>query len=191
MVPMPTLCGKINCKHFYEIIPFFLSCRGPGADVPGPLDAAGFYSVQYSSHFPGFPLRSTGPRGDNTMCEPSTQLNQRDVPIVTLLRLSWPVILEQLLLTAANYVDTAMVGSLGADATASVAINSSVCFLLMGLFTAAGVGYSVQVAHALGAGFVPCQHCGASSSQRCSADGDGGSCLHIPFVLVYSSAAGR
>lgn len=60
------------------------------------------------------------------------------------------MILKQLLLTAANYVDTAMVGSLGADATASVAINSSVCFLLMGLFAAAGVGYSVQVAHALG-----------------------------------------
>ena len=42
-----------------------------------------------------------------------------------------------------------------------------------------------------GAGFVPCQNCGASSSQRCSADGDGGSCLHAPFVLVYSSVAGR
>ena len=84
------------------------------------------------------------------MYEPSTQLNQSAVPIVTLLHLSWPAILEQLLLTAANYVDTAMVGSLGADATASVAINSSVCFLLMGLFAAAGVGYSVQVAHALG-----------------------------------------
>ena len=92
MVPTPTLCGKINCKHFYEIIPFFLSCRGPGADVPGPLDTAGFYSAQYSSHFPGFPLRSTGPRGDNTMCEPSTQLNQSAVPIVTLLHLSWPAI---------------------------------------------------------------------------------------------------
>lgn len=102
------------------------------------------------------------------MCEPSTQLNQSAVPIVTLLRLSWPAILEQLLLTAA------------------------VCFLLMGLFAAAGVGYSVQVAHALGgAGFVPCQNCGASSSQRGSADGDGGSCLHAPFVLVYSSVAGR
>lgn len=192
MVPTPTLCGKINCKYFHKIIPFFLSCRGPGADVPGPLDTAGFYSAQYSSHFLGFPLRSTGPRGDNTMYEPSTQLNQSAVPIVTLLRLSWPAILEQLLLTAANYVDTAMVGSLGADATASVAINSSVCFLLMGLFAAAGVGYSVQVAHALGgAGFVPCQNCGASSSQRGSADGDGGSCLHAPFVLVYSSVAGR
>lgn len=77
------------------------------------------------------------------MCEPSTQFNQSAVPIVTLLRLSWPAILEQLLLTAANYVDTVMVGSLGADATASVAINSSVSFLLMGLFAAAGVGYSV------------------------------------------------
>ena len=71
-------------------------------------------------------------------------------PIVVLLLLSWPAILEQLLLTAANYIDTAMVGSLGTNATASVAINSSVCFLLLGLFAAAGVGYSVQVAHALG-----------------------------------------
>ena len=71
-------------------------------------------------------------------------------PIVVLLRLSWPAILEQLLLTAANYIDTAMVGALGTNATASVAINSSVCFLLLGLFAAAGVGYSVQVAHALG-----------------------------------------
>ena len=46
-------------------------------------------------------------------------------PIVVLLRLSWPAILEQLLLTAANYIDTAMVGSLGTNATASVAINLS------------------------------------------------------------------
>lgn len=192
MVPMPTLCGKINCKHFYEIIPFFLSCRGPGADVPGPLDTAGFYSVQYSSHFPGFPLRSTGPRGDNTMYEPSTQLNQSAVPIVTLLHLSWPAILEQLLLTAANYVDTAMVGSLGAGATASVAINSSVCFLYNGTVCCCR-SWLLRAGRprAGGAGFVPCQNCGASSSQRGSADGDGGSCLHAPFVLVYSSVAGR
>ena len=61
-------------------------------------------------------------------------------PIVVLLLLSWPAILEQLLLTAANYIDTAMVGSLGTNATASVAINSSVCFLLLGLFAADGVG---------------------------------------------------
>lgn len=69
-----------------------------------------------------------------------------------LLSLAWPAILEQLLLTTATYVDTAMIGVLGADATAAVAVNSSVVFLIVGLLTAAGVGYSVQVAHSLGAG---------------------------------------
>lgn len=69
----------------------------------------------------------------------------------TLLALAWPAILEQLLLTTATYVDTAMIGVLGADSTAAVAVNSSVVFLIVGLLTAAGVGYSVQVAHSLGA----------------------------------------
>ena len=34
--------------------------------------------------------------------------------------LAWPAIAEQLLLTMATYVDTAMIGSLGANATAAV-----------------------------------------------------------------------
>lgn len=126
------------------------------------------------------------------MCEPSTQLNQSAVPIVTLLRLSWPAILEQLLLTAANYVDTAMVGSLGADATASVAINSSVCFLLMGLFAAAGVGYSVQVAHALGGQDLfrarTAVHQAASGALLM---GTGAAVCIFPLSWFYSSAAGR
>ncbi len=47
--------------------------------------------------------------------------NARPEPLVlTLFRLAWPAILEQLLLTAVNYVDTAMVGSLGYQATAAV-----------------------------------------------------------------------
>ena len=36
-----------------------------------------------------------------------------------LMMLAWPAILEQLLLTLVRYVDTAMVGSLGANATAA------------------------------------------------------------------------
>ena len=60
------------------------------------------------------------------MCEPSTQLNQSAVPHCYIAPPVLASVLEQLLLTAA------------------------VCFLLMGLFAAAGVGYSVQVAHALG-----------------------------------------
>lgn len=69
-----------------------------------------------------------------------------------LLRLAWPAILEQLLLTMTNYVDTAMIGALSTNATAAVAINSTPVFFIVGLLTAVGVGYSVQTAHSLGAG---------------------------------------
>lgn len=51
-----------------------------------------------------------------------------------------------------SYVDTAMVGSLGADATAAVGINAPVTWLLNGIMQGVGVGYSVLVAHAIGAG---------------------------------------
>ena len=68
-----------------------------------------------------------------------------------LLVLAWPAIAEQLLLTMTNYVDTAMIGALSTDATAAVAINSTPVFFLTGLLTAVGVGYSVQLAHSLGA----------------------------------------
>ncbi len=68
-----------------------------------------------------------------------------------LLMLAWPAILEQLLLTLVRYVDTAMVGSLGANATAAVAINSSPTWLITSVLGAIGVGYSVQVAHSIGA----------------------------------------
>lgn len=73
-------------------------------------------------------------------------------PVVITMMLAWPSILEQLLLTLASYVDTAMVGSLGAGATAAVAINASSVWLITGLLSAIAVGYSVQVAHSIGAG---------------------------------------
>lgn len=76
----------------------------------------------------------------------------RQTQTYTLLSLAGPAILEQLLLTAATYVDTAMIGTLGATATAAVAVNSSTIFLITGLLVAVGVGYSVQVAHSLGRG---------------------------------------
>ena len=68
-----------------------------------------------------------------------------------ILLLAWPAILEQILLTMATYVDTAMIGALGYLATAAVAVNSSTTWLVLGFLTALGVGYSVQVAHSLGA----------------------------------------
>ena len=36
--------------------------------------------------------------------------------------LAWPSIIEQLLQTAVNYVDTAMVGSIGTYATAAIGV---------------------------------------------------------------------
>lgn len=65
--------------------------------------------------------------------------------------LAWPTILEQLLVTAVQYVDTAMVGSLGVDATAAVAVNSSTTWLINGLCAALGIGFSVLVGKNMGA----------------------------------------
>ncbi len=68
----------------------------------------------------------------------------------TLFLLSWPTITEQVLLTFVNYVDTAMVGSLGAIATASVSINSSTIWLINGLLSSISVGFGVLIAKNIG-----------------------------------------
>ena len=64
--------------------------------------------------------------------------------------LSVPAILEQLVSTLMSYIDTAMVGSLGYFATASIGVVASTTWLLSGLVSAAAVGFSVQVAQYLG-----------------------------------------
>lgn len=66
--------------------------------------------------------------------------------------LSWPAIIEQILATMVSYVDTAMVGALGMTASAAVSVNAAPMWLINGILAGVGVGYSVQVAHALGAG---------------------------------------
>lgn len=68
----------------------------------------------------------------------------------TILRLSGPAILEQFLICLASLVDTAMVGSIGAAATASVAINISSVWLINGCITALSVGSSFLVSHSVG-----------------------------------------
>ncbi len=69
----------------------------------------------------------------------------------TLWRLSWPAIIEQVLGTMVSYVDAAMVGVLGAAASAAVSVNSPPIWLLNGTLVGVGVGYSVQVSNAVGA----------------------------------------
>lgn len=70
----------------------------------------------------------------------------------TILRLSAPAILEQFLICLASLIDTAMVGSIGAAATAAVAINISTVWFINGCITALSVGFSFLVSHSVGEG---------------------------------------
>ena len=56
-----------------------------------------------------------------------TRPNQRiNLPMIrVILTLAWPTMLEQLMQTAVQYIDTAMVGSLGTQATAAVGATST------------------------------------------------------------------
>lgn len=66
--------------------------------------------------------------------------------------LAWPAIIEQLLGMAVSFADTAMVGAMGKSSTAAVSVVSSSLWLIGGVLAGFGVGYSVQVANAVGAG---------------------------------------
>lgn len=77
------------------------------------------------------------------MTEPSSLARQRRLP--RLWHLTWPAILEQLLGMTVSFADTAMVGSLGASATAGVSVVASSIWLINGIMAGVGVGYSVQV----------------------------------------------
>lgn len=66
-------------------------------------------------------------------------------------RLSLPAIVAQLSSIVMQYIDAAMVGSLGAEEAASIGLVSTTTWLFGGLCSAAATGFSVQVAHRIGA----------------------------------------
>ena len=66
--------------------------------------------------------------------------------------LSVPAIVAQLSSIAMQYIDASMVGSLGANASASIGLVSTTTWLFWGVLSAAGTGFSVQVAHLIGSG---------------------------------------
>ena len=68
------------------------------------------------------------------------------------LAMSAPAILAELSTTLMQYIDAAMVGSLGAHATASIGIVESTIWLLDGLAGCMAAGFTVQVAQLVGAG---------------------------------------
>ena len=83
-------------------------------------------------------------------------LKQSDVSRAEKIRLvlgmSLPAILAQLTSIAMQYIDAGMVGSLGAEATASIGLVSSTTWLIGGSCIGISAGFYVQVAQLIGAG---------------------------------------
>lgn len=78
--------------------------------------------------------------------------------------LAWPTMLEQLMQTAVQYVDTAMVGALGTEATASVGATGTVSWLVMSIVSAAGIGFLACISQEYGAGnYEKARHIAAQS----------------------------
>lgn len=67
-------------------------------------------------------------------------------------RLSLPAILSQITTIAMQYIDSAMVGALGAHASAAIGLVASSTWLFGGVNYAVSAGFSVQVAHNIGGG---------------------------------------
>lgn len=65
--------------------------------------------------------------------------------------LALPTMLEQLMQTTVQYIDIAMVGSLGTAATAAVGSTTTINWLISSTISALGVGFLTFIARALGA----------------------------------------
>jgi len=68
-----------------------------------------------------------------------------------IISLSIPSILAQISATVMFFIDASMVGHLGAKASAAIGLVETTGWLMGGLGAAANMGFSVQVAHAIGA----------------------------------------
>lgn len=71
--------------------------------------------------------------------------------ITMILRMSIPAILAQISSIVMQYIDASMVGRLGAEESAAIGLVSSSTWLMGGLCSAAGIGFTVQIAHKIGA----------------------------------------
>lgn len=68
-----------------------------------------------------------------------------------IMRLAWPCIMENLFATLVGFIDTAMVGSLGAHATASIGAVAAFTWFMHSLVSAVSVGGTAIVARLVGA----------------------------------------
>ena len=70
----------------------------------------------------------------------------------TILHLAWPTVVEQALQTVVSYADTAQVGAIGAQASASVGLTTSMMWLVNAPLFAFGMGVLSVISRALGSG---------------------------------------
>ena len=66
--------------------------------------------------------------------------------------LVWPTIIEEFMSILVNYVDTAMVGSLGVYATASVAVSSPIVGMMVGIMMGLASGFGITFSRMIGEG---------------------------------------
>lgn len=81
--------------------------------------------------------------------DPTRQSTGRCISMAV--KLSIPAMIAQLSAIIMEYIDAAMVGSLGANASASIGLIATTTWLFFGLCSAVAAGFSVQVAHHIGA----------------------------------------
>ncbi len=72
--------------------------------------------------------------------------------LLCIVQLSIPAILAQISTVAMEYIDASMVGHLGAEASAAIGLVSSTTWLVGGITCSIATGFTVQVAHRIGAG---------------------------------------
>ncbi len=78
------------------------------------------------------------------------ELTTRD-EISLIFRLSLPAILAQISSIIMQYIDASMVGRLGANSSAAIGLVSSTTWLVGGVISAVSIGFTVCVAHKIGA----------------------------------------
>ncbi len=83
-------------------------------------------------------------------CSLNRKLKWDMLPVIFVL--AWPTMIEQLLQTAVQYIDTTMVGSLGTQATAAVGSTTTVNWLVGSTVSAVGVGFLAYISQAYGKG---------------------------------------
>lgn len=71
------------------------------------------------------------------------------IPVI--FALAWPTMLEQFMQTAVQYIDTAMVSTLGTHATAAVGSTGTVNWLIESTISAIGIGFLYMISQSIGA----------------------------------------